>query len=109
MRDEIAAFCATRCPRRYLDQIALMLTTVLSATTTTKKSLSRLHAALYSQMSQAQNVVSNSLQHHGIDRKPVIIPFSSRLRDGRALAQDVWSIFKYVPISVVCFAPLDAL
>lgn len=25
-----------------------------------------------------------------------LIPFSSRLRDGRALAQDVWSIFKYV-------------
>lgn len=24
-----------------------------------------------------------------------LIPFSSRLREGRALAQDVWSIFKY--------------
>ncbi len=25
-----------------------------------------------------------------------LIPFSSRLKEGRALAQDVWSIFKYV-------------
>ena len=25
-----------------------------------------------------------------------LVPFSSRLKDGRALAQDVWSIFKYV-------------
>jgi len=28
--------------------------------------------------------------------KPALIPFSSRLREGRALAQDVWSIFKCV-------------
>lgn len=28
-----------------------------------------------------------------------LIPFSSRLFDGRALAQDVWSIFKCVPLS----------
>ena len=27
-----------------------------------------------------------------------LVPFSSRLRDGRALAQDVWSIFKYVVV-----------
>ena len=47
-------------------------------------------AALYSRMSQAQHGVSN-------DRKPVVIPFSSRLQEGRALAQDVWTIFKYVP------------
>jgi hypothetical protein len=58
--------------------------------------------ALYSRMSQAQRSVSNDLQH-GIDRKPVVIPFSSRLREGRALAQDVWTTFKYVPTSVVRF------
>jgi len=51
-------------------------------------------AALYSRMSQAQCSVSNGLQHG--DRKPVVIPFSSRLREGRALEQDVWTIFKYV-------------
>ncbi|KAH9994112.1 pyridoxal phosphate-dependent transferase [Russula compacta] len=53
-------------------------------------------------MSQAQTVVSNHLQHHGIDRKPVIIPFSSRLRDGRALAQDVWSIFNAANLPSDC-------
>ena len=26
-----------------------------------------------------------------------LIPFSSRLKEGRALAEDVWSIFKCVP------------
>jgi hypothetical protein len=25
-----------------------------------------------------------------------LIPFSSRLQEGRALAEDVWSVFKYV-------------
>lgn len=59
-------------------------------------------AALYSRMSQAQRSLSDDLQH-GIDRKPVVIPFSSRLREGRALAQDVWTIFRYVPTPVVRF------
>lgn len=54
--------------------------------------------ALYSRMSQAQS----DLQH-GSDRKPVVIPFSSRLHEGRALAQDVWTIFKYVLTPVICF------
>jgi hypothetical protein len=54
-------------------------------------------AALYSRMSQAQGSISNDLQH----RKPVVIPFSSRLLEGRALAQDVWTIFKYVPTPLV--------
>jgi hypothetical protein len=58
-------------------------------------------AALYSHMSQAQGIVSNDLQH--ADRKPVVIPISSRLHEGRALAQDVWTIFKYVPTPVVRF------
>jgi hypothetical protein len=59
-------------------------------------------AALYFRMSQAQFSVSNDLQQ-GINRKPVVIPFSSRLHEGRALAQDVWTIFKYVPSLVVRF------
>lgn len=59
-------------------------------------------AALYSRMSQIQHSVSNDLQQ-GVGRKPVEIPFSSRLREGRALAQDVWTIFKYVPTLVVRF------
>ena len=29
-----------------------------------------------------------------------LIPFSSRLKEGRALAQDVWSIFKCVIFSL---------
>ena len=32
---------------------------------------------------------------NGITQNSVLIPFSSRLKEGRALAQDVWSIFKY--------------
>ena len=67
--------------------------TVLSATT--KKFIRRPLTTLYSQMSQTQNGVTNGTQN-GTHRKPVSIPFSSRLIEGRALAQDVWSIFKYV-------------
>jgi hypothetical protein len=70
----------------------------------TKNILSRSPlSALYSRMSQAQRSVSNDLQH-GIDRKPVVIPFSSRLHEGRALVQDVWTTFKYVPTPAVRFA-----
>lgn len=76
--------------------------TVLSAVT--KRSLNRPLAALYSQMSQAQNDVSKGLQRD-LNREPVVIPFSSRLREGRALAQDVWSIFKYISIPV--FRPIS--
>ncbi len=71
--------------------------------TPTKNLLSRPPLpVLYSRMSQAQRSVSNDLQH-GVDRKPVVIPFSSRLHEGRALAQDVWTTFKYVPTPVVRF------
>ena len=69
--------------------------TVLSAVT--KRSLNRPLAVLYSQMSQAQNVVSKGPQRD-LNREPTVIPFSSRLHEGRALAEDVWSIFKYTPI-----------
>ena len=62
--------------------------TVLSATT--KKSIRRPLTTLYSQMSQTRNVITNGRQ----DGKSVLIPFSSRLVEGRAMAQDVWSIFK---------------
>ena len=37
----------------------------------------------------------NGTTPNGKDRSN-LIPFSSRLREGRALAQDVWSIFKCV-------------
>jgi hypothetical protein len=72
----------------------------------TRNSLSRPLAALY--MSQAQNSVSNGLQP-SVDRKPVVIPFSSRLHEGRALAQDVWTVFKYAPISLIHFTLFDLL
>jgi hypothetical protein len=68
----------------------------------TKISLSRPLTALYSHMSQAQNSVSSP--PHGSDRKPVVIPYSSRLHEGRALTQDVWTVFKYVPIPVVRYS-----
>jgi len=43
-------------------------------------------------MSQAQSSVWNTPRDRdGNDRKPVVIPFSSRLHEGRALAQDVWA------------------
>ena len=74
----------------------------------TKNLLSRPLVSLYSQMSQAHIGASKGLQQSS-DRKPVVIPFSSRLREGRALAQDVWTIFKCVPISVVRFTLLDML
>jgi kynurenine aminotransferase len=35
-----------------------------------------------------------------------LIPFSSRLREGRALAQDVWSIFKCAPAPLIHFSQL---
>lgn len=84
---------------------------LVALSATTKNLLSRPPlAVLYSRtrMSQAQTSVSNGLQP-GIDRKPVLIPFSSRLHEGRALAQDVWTIFKYVPTPVVRFARFDML
>ena len=36
---------------------------------------------------------------HSKQDRSNLIPFSSRLKEGRALAQDVWSIFKcvYIP------------
>jgi hypothetical protein len=77
-----------------MDPTALMLSA------TTKKSLSR----LYSQMSQTQNGASGALQHDMDRSKSAVIPFSSRLLEGRALAQDVWSIFKYAQFPVFrCF------
>lgn len=44
--------------------------------------------------------LSRSLQSAmaGTKDRSALIPFSSRLRDGRALAQDVWSIFKSVQL-----------
>jgi hypothetical protein len=80
--------------------------TVLSAVT--KRSLNRPLAALYSQMSQAQNGGSKGPQGD-INREPVVIPFSSRLHEGRALAQDVWSIFKYISIPLFRPIPFDML
>lgn len=74
----------------------------------TKKFLSRPLAALYSHMSPAQNAVSNGLQQ-GIGRKPVVIPVSSRLHEGRALAQDVWTVFKCVSTLVVRTSRFDML
>lgn len=52
-------------------------------------------------MSQAQNDVSKGLQRD-INREPVVIPFSSRLHEGRALAQDVWSIFNAANLPSDC-------
>lgn len=51
-------------------------------------------------MSHLHNGSTNQFQDT-TQRKPVVIPFSSRLREGRALAQDVWSIFKYVLMRVI--------
>jgi hypothetical protein len=64
-----------------------------------KRSLNRPLVAFYSQMSQAQIGVSKSLQRD-TDHQPVTIPFSSRLIEGRALTQDVWSIFRYISILI---------
>lgn len=76
---------------------------LVALSATTKKFLSRPPlAALYSRMSQAQSGVSSGLQP-GIDGKPVVIPYSSRLQEARALTQDVWTIFKYVLIHVARF------
>ncbi|KAI0303872.1 1-aminocyclopropane-1-carboxylate synthase 1 [Russula brevipes] len=53
-------------------------------------------------MSQAQNGVSGALQHDTDRSKSAVIPFSSRLLEGRALAQDVWSIFNAANLPSDC-------
>jgi len=66
-----------------------------------KNLLSRPLAVFYSHMSRAQNAISSGLQQ-GIDRKPVMIPVSSRLHEGRALAQDVWTVFNAANLPSDC-------
>jgi len=68
---------------------------MLTISAVAKRSLYRPLVALYSQMSQAQTRVSKDLQRD-TNRQPVTIRPSSRLLEGRALVQDVWSIFKYI-------------
>lgn len=48
-------------------------------------------------MSPSQNGIKNGITPVKPQNRSNIIPFSSRLKEGRALAQDVWSIYKYVP------------
>jgi hypothetical protein len=56
----------------------------------TRKQLGRPFTTLYPRMSQNTSIgLQGSSQP-----KPVVIPFSSRLREGRALAQDIWSLFE---------------
>jgi hypothetical protein len=55
----------------------------------TRKSLGRPLTALYSRMSQLHSTSQDNAY-----RKTALIPFSSRLTEGRALAQDVWTVFK---------------
>lgn len=81
---------------------------LLALSASTKKFLSRPLAVLYSHMSPAQNGISNGLQQ-GIDSKPVVIPVSSRLHEGRALIPDVWTVFKCVPTPAVRITPFDML
>jgi hypothetical protein len=64
---------------------------MLSATT--RKSLGRPLTALYSRMSQLHSGTRNISQGNA-NCKTALIPFSSRLTEGRALAQDVWTVFK---------------
>ncbi|KAI0306974.1 PLP-dependent transferase [Multifurca ochricompacta] len=52
-------------------------------------------------MSQGQNSITSGVQN-GSHRKPAVIPFSSRLIEGRALAQDVWSIFNAANLPSDC-------
>ena len=81
--------------------------TVLSAVI--KRSLNRPLATLFPwQMSQVHNDISKGLQRD-ITCEPAVIPFSSRLYEGRALTQDVWSIFKSVSIPVFRPIPFDML
>jgi hypothetical protein len=60
---------------------------------TTRKSLGRPLTALYSRMSQLRSGTRNTSQDNA-HRNTALIPFSSRLTEGRALAQDVWTVFK---------------
>ena len=55
--------------------------------------LPRIHPARFlSQMAAPTNGAQNGTAKSSHASGP--IPFSSRLKEGRALAQDVWSIFK---------------
>jgi hypothetical protein len=50
----------------------------------------------------AQNGIRNGITSTPVKRdRSNLIPFSSRLNEGRALAQDVWSIYKYVHFAEV--------
>jgi hypothetical protein len=95
-------------PSALTNESALIYCMLVAPSALRKKLLSRPLVSLYSQMSQVHIGVSKGLQQ-GSERKPVVIPFSSRLREGRALAQDVWTIFKYVPVTFVRFTLLDML
>ncbi|THH13276.1 hypothetical protein EW146_g6924 [Bondarzewia mesenterica] len=52
-------------------------------------------------MSTAQSTVTNGVKN-GVKDRSTLIPFSSRLREGRALAQDVWSIFNAANLPADC-------
>ena len=51
-------------------------------------------SAVYRRAMNGTPAVAKGLNLDGTLKK-ALIPFSSRLLDGRALAQDVWSIYKY--------------
>lgn len=63
-------------------------------------------STVYRRSMNGTAAVAKGLNSDGSLNKKALIPFSSRLLDGRALAQDVWSIYKYV---AYCSSPIDIL
>ena len=56
-------------------------------------------STVYRRSMNGTAAVAKGLNSDGSLNKKALIPFSSRLLDGRALAQDVWSIYKYETLS----------
>ncbi|KAI0265186.1 pyridoxal phosphate-dependent transferase [Gloeopeniophorella convolvens] len=56
-------------------------------------------------MSKAQNGIQNGSANgvtNNTHLQPAVVPFASRLKEGRALAQDVWSIFNAANLPADC-------
>lgn len=65
--------------------------------TTRLRTIPLLHLNTPTQRLMATNVHTNGAASKQNGPRTNLIPSATRLKDGRALAQDVWSIYKCVP------------
>ncbi len=62
----------------------------------TPQTISSLRTYHHSRRLMAVNGQANGAAHKAGGVRTNLVPFANRLKEGRALAQDVWSIFKCV-------------